>query len=122
MSSQLLALALLLAGLALVLLGRHQRRAARRHTPAYRQFLASAAWQRMRVEVLSRAGGRCQRAGWFGLFRCGQAATDVHHRRYPRWGAGLEAFERQSPRDLVALCRDHHHRADRERRQHARAR
>jgi 5-methylcytosine-specific restriction endonuclease McrA len=67
----------------------------------YDAYLASAAWQRVRVAALVRARWRCE--------RCGRLADDVHHRTYRRLG-------HERPEDVEVLCADCHALADAERR------
>lgn len=61
----------------------------------YVQFLSSAAWQRMRVELFARALGQCERCNT-------NPAQQAHHECYQ------EPFETQCLDDLRALCVDCH--------------
>lgn len=66
---------------------------------AYQWYLRSAAWRDRRTAAFRRANGNCQ--------RCGEPATEVHHRTYVRLFA-------EWPDDLEALCSrchaEEHHR------------
>lgn len=65
------------------------------------EYLQTDAWRAKRAKVLKRAGGVCE--------GCLEApATEVHHLTYQHWRAEL-LFE------LVALCKDCHQAAHRER-------
>ena len=69
---------------------------ARQKYPSYEAYLDSDAWRHKRDAVLLRAGSSCEAAG------CGEAATEVHHKWYPRvWGT--EELD-----SLIALCHEHH--------------
>jgi 5-methylcytosine-specific restriction endonuclease McrA len=63
---------------------------------AYREYLASAEWQKRRLLVIERCGGICEGCGL-------QDAREVHHRTYEHVGDEL-LFE------LYALCGDCHKR------------
>lgn len=60
----------------------------------HRVFLQSEAWKEIRKRAFAHHGDMCQ--------RCGQPATDIHHKTYIRWG-GRETME-----DLEVLCRPCH--------------
>jgi 5-methylcytosine-specific restriction endonuclease McrA len=66
-----------------------------RHRAAYRQYLQSKTWDRLRRRTLKRYRYRCA--------LCDEALPlDVHHRRYPaRWGT-------EKASDLIALCEKCH--------------
>jgi hypothetical protein len=64
-----------------------------RHSAVYTWYMQSPQWQARRERTLLLAGHACQ--------RCGQRATDVHHKHYQTLG-----FERDG--DLEALCEDCH--------------
>lgn len=70
------------------------------HSETYTAYLASDAWAQRRKAVLQRTNGKCQ--------RCGNPATEVHHKTYERLGQ-----ERDS--DLEAVCSTCHKDADRQR-------
>ncbi len=61
----------------------------------YQDYLRSDEWRRLRVLVIDRAGGRCERC------RCTAGEWNVHHLTYER--RGHELLE-----DLVLLCRPCH--------------
>ena len=83
-----------------------RRRARKFGTPEfwqdYREYIRSPEWRKLRKQVLSRAGGRCE--------RCPRAAVrlHVHHKTYER-------FRQELLGDLEALCSSCHDEADRER-------
>lgn len=60
---------------------------------AYQWYLRSPAWRDRRTAAFRRANGNCE--------RCGEPATEVHHKQYLRLFA-------ESPDDLEALCRKCH--------------
>lgn len=72
------------------------------HSPEYLARLRSPEWRDLRLEVLARSQGRCE--------RCEEhLADEIHHLHYRTLG-------RETPADLQALCVDCHARADVERR------
>lgn len=66
---------------------RRRRHGSRRR--AYLEYLRSAEWRALRLQVLREHGHTCQ--------RCGDPATDVHHLTYRRLG-------HESIADLEAAC------------------
>jgi hypothetical protein len=68
----------------------------------YRDYIASAAWARVRRAALRRARWRCERCEARG-------DLDVHHRTYVRLGL-------ERPDDVEVLCPPCHEQADAERR------
>ena len=71
-----------------------------RHSDAYRDYINSPQWKAKREAVLTRDKHTCR--------RCGQAATEVHHKTYDHLG--------QEPYcDLESLCAECHRKADQER-------
>ena len=73
-----------------------ERRAARRaeKKKLYRDYLFSAAWKKIRAEILKRDEHRCR--------GCGEKATQVHHMRYPN-KLGQERHEW-----LFSVCKSCH--------------
>lgn len=62
---------------------------------SYSEYLRHPAFLAVRAQVMSRAGGRCE--------RCGDAARlEPHHLRYPKWGSFDE------PQNLIAVCHPCH--------------
>jgi len=60
-------------------------------TARYREYLKSDAWKRKRFVVLKRDNWKC--------VKCGNKATQVHHRRYLKYKIGKEPIKW-----LVSLC------------------
>ena len=60
-------------------------------TSKYRTYLKSDAWKRKRYVVLKRDNWKC--------VKCGQKATEVHHKRYLKYKIGKEPIKW-----LVSLC------------------
>lgn len=71
----------------------------KRHSIAYRNYLQSAEWRRLRATIIKRAEGRCE--------RCGRKprVLEVHHLHYRTLG-------RETGEELEALCRGCHAKAD----------
>ncbi len=63
--------------------------------PIYREYITSAAWRAKRRLKLKSTRGKCE--------RCGQRATQVHHKHYDTLG-------RERLADLESLCRPCHER------------
>lgn len=61
---------------------------------AYKRYLRSQNWQKLRFEVLKRSAGRCERCGYEPTRR-GQ--LQIHHKAYDHVG-------NESLSDLIALC------------------
>jgi hypothetical protein len=61
----------------------------------YNRYITSEEWYKIRSMIVNRDGGLCQ--------ICGDPADHVHHLTYAH-------FTREFPFELVALCRDCHHR------------
>jgi len=79
-----------------------------RHSAAYTAYLASPAWQQVRLQALQGAGWRCEACG---VPRAAVRWLEVNHKHY-RTPFGQE----QWPRDLEVLCPACHRRADARRR------
>lgn len=62
---------------------------------AYRDYLNSDKWQRVRRKVMKRAGGTCE--------YCGGKASQVHHERYPKNFLTFD-FSRENYSYLRAVC------------------
>jgi len=62
----------------------------------YDEYLRSEHWKKVRKEVLSSAGNRCQRCGSPGRLQ-------VHHKTYENIG-------QEHVNDLLAVCRECHER------------
>lgn len=60
----------------------------------YKRYLRCRHWQKLRQQVLNRAGGRCENCG-YQPWKPG--TLQVHHRSYER--VGCESLD-----DLIALC------------------
>lgn len=58
---------------------------------SYNNYLKSTHWRTLRIKVLKRAGGECEKKG------CGRKPTQVHHLTYKRLG-------HEKLTDLQALC------------------
>lgn len=67
------------------------------HSVEYTSYMQSPAWQRKRLQILNRSGGRCE--------TCGRAATQVHHLTYERLGNEYMS-------DLLAVCEPCHDKHD----------
>jgi 5-methylcytosine-specific restriction endonuclease McrA len=75
------------------------------HSDTYVRHLRSPAWQALRLEVLARAQGHCE--------RCEERlASEIHHLHYRTLGM-------ERPEDLLALCEECHRHADSERKAEA---
>jgi len=61
---------------------------------SYREYLNRPEFKIVRFKVMKRANWRCE--------ICGKRATEVHHLKYPRWGA----FD--VPENLIAICHECH--------------
>ena len=72
---------------------REKQRVARRDY--YREYLKTDAWKRKRYVVLKRDNWKC--------VKCGNKATQVHHKRYLKYKIGKEPIKW-----LVSLCADCH--------------
>ena len=59
------------------------------------EYLKSDAWQRKRYVVMKRDNWKC--------VYCGQAATEVHHKRYAKYNIGKEPIAW-----LVSICKRCH--------------
>ena len=57
---------------------------------AYEAFLQSAAWKKIRTEILVRDNFTCQ--------ECGEPGSQVHHLNYDRFGG------KERPEDLSTIC------------------
>lgn len=57
---------------------------------SYEEYRKLPQFKAVRREAFNRAAGRCE--------RCGSAATEAHHLRYPAWGT-LDV-----PENMIALC------------------
>ena len=75
---------------------REKQRVARRDY--YREYLKTDAWKRKRYVVLKRDNWKC--------VKCGNKATQVHHKRYLKYKIGKEPIQW-----LVSLCADCHKKA-----------
>lgn len=63
------------------------------HYSGYEMYLRHWLFKVARSVALSRSNGSCE---------CGAAATEIHHKAYPAWGA----FD--TPTNLVAVCHTCH--------------
>lgn len=61
---------------------------------AYKRYLRTKNWQKLRFKVLKRSGGKCERCGYQPYKRGG---LQIHHLSYDR--VGHESLE-----DLIAIC------------------
>ena len=61
---------------------------------AYKRYLRTQNWQKLRFEVLKRSGGKCERCGYQPWKPNG---LQIHHLTYDR--VGHESLE-----DLIAIC------------------
>ncbi len=66
---------------------------------AYRDYLNSSKWDRVREKILKRAGGLCE--------YCGAEASEIHHERYPKNFLKFD-FSRENYSYLRAVCRKCH--------------
>jgi len=64
----------------------------------YKKYLGSAQWKKRRLQVLERAGDKCERCG-------SDVELEVHHLNYERLG-------REDLSDLLAVCKRCHLRED----------
>ena len=62
---------------------------------AYKDYLKSEKWQKVRRRVLKRADQKCE--------YCGAHAVQVHHEKYPKSFSRME-FERENFSHLKAVC------------------
>lgn len=61
---------------------------------AYKRYLRSQNWQKLRFEVLKRSGGRCERCGYQPWKR---GVLQIHHLSYENVG-------HETADDLICVC------------------
>jgi 5-methylcytosine-specific restriction endonuclease McrA len=66
----------------------------------FEEYMESPMWNRIRLNVILRDGGKCQKCGCLALTK----GNMVHHKDYRHWGKGNV----EEANDCVLMCKGFH--------------